>query len=176
MSAVSEPETISWDEARKQLTDWGDNNASESLLRALLSNSIGWYPRRSLSLESAHRNGLFDLTTGALRVSKGDRNPSYLRLNVEDFKRQFSGTDAKTKTIYRTSDYMPAYLSLLHEAIAEFEITDENQPKATTLQDWFENKIVEGKPVSANLATKMATIVRRPDRQTGGAIPRRPKG
>jgi hypothetical protein len=71
---------------------------------------------------------------------------------------------------------MPAYLQLIHQAISEFKITDDNQPKATALQEWFSQQTVAGEQVSGNLAKTMATIARLPERKKGGAHPRRSKG
>ena len=71
---------------------------------------------------------------------------------------------------------MPAYLALIHGAIKEFKISDENQPKAEALQAWFRTQTVNGEKVSKNLARAMTTICRSPERKKGGAFPRLAKG
>ena len=65
--------------------------------------------------------------------------------------------------------YSTPYLDLLHAAIAEFDITEERQPKKDNLVDWFRAQKVEGEILSENLASAMATLVRLPSSQRGGA-------
>jgi hypothetical protein len=67
------------------------------------------------------------------------------------------------------TDYRSPYLDLLGRAIAEWRITEENQPKKELLVDWFREQTVEGEPISENLASAMATLVRLPASQRGGA-------
>ena len=66
-------------------------------------------------------------------------------------------------------DYTTPYLDLLHAAIAHFAITDDNQPKKDNLVDWFREHQVDGETLSENLASAMATLVRLPSSQRGGA-------
>jgi hypothetical protein len=65
--------------------------------------------------------------------------------------------------------YRTPYLDLLDRAIAEWRITEENQPKKDNLLDWFLEQTVEGEKLSENLASAMATLVRMPASQRGGA-------
>jgi hypothetical protein len=65
--------------------------------------------------------------------------------------------------------YRSPYLDLLDRAIAEWGITEDNQPKKESLLDWFREQTVEEEPVSENLASAMATLVRLPASQRGGA-------
>lgn len=67
------------------------------------------------------------------------------------------------------TDYSTPYLDLLRAAIAEFAITEERQPKKDNLVDWFRSQKVEGEILSDNLASAMATLVRLPSSQRGGA-------
>lgn len=68
-----------------------------------------------------------------------------------------------------SSDYRSPYLDLLDRAIAEWGITENNQPKKECLLDWFREQTVEGEPISENLASAMATLIRLPASQRGGA-------
>lgn len=65
--------------------------------------------------------------------------------------------------------YTTPYLDLMQAAIAHFGITDENQGKKDCLTDWFSTQQVEGEPVSRNLSDAMATLIRLPSAQRGGA-------
>jgi hypothetical protein len=69
----------------------------------------------------------------------------------------------------RTTEYRSPYLDLLDRVITEWRITEENQPKKELLVDWFREQTVEGEPISENLASAMATLVRLPASQRGGA-------
>ena len=66
-------------------------------------------------------------------------------------------------------EYSTPYLDLLRAAIIEFRISDVHQPKKDNLVDWFRSQKVEGEPLSENLASAMATLVRLPASQRGGA-------
>lgn len=65
--------------------------------------------------------------------------------------------------------YTTPYLELMKAAIAEFNLTAERQCKKENLSDWFLQKTVEGEPLSRNMADAMATLVRMPSAQRGGA-------
>ncbi|MEI4233727.1 hypothetical protein [Roseovarius sp. D22-M7] len=68
-----------------------------------------------------------------------------------------------------TSAYTTPYLQLMQEAIAHFGLTCQYQSKKENLSDWFLDKRIEGEPISRNLANAMATLVRLPTAQRGGA-------
>jgi hypothetical protein len=70
--------------------------------------------------------------------------------------------------------YTTPYLELMQEAIEHFGLSDARQEKKDSLYEWFLNKEVEGMPISNNLADAMATLIRQPGAQRGGA--RRVKG
>ncbi len=72
--------------------------------------------------------------------------------------------DAATGEFYTTP-----YLELLQQAIAANGITESYQCKKEVLSDWFRSQEVEGEPVSQNLADAMATLIRLPSSQRGGA-------
>jgi len=59
--------------------------------------------------------------------------------------------------------------ALMQAAIAKFGITPEDQGKKDCLVDWFLEQQIEGEPVSNKLADAMATLVRLPSAQRGGA-------
>jgi hypothetical protein len=65
--------------------------------------------------------------------------------------------------------YSTPYLDLVQAAIAHFGITAEDQGKKDCLVDWFLEQEIEGEPVSNKLADAMATLIRLPSAQRGGA-------
>lgn len=73
-------------------------------------------------------------------------------------------TDPATGAPYRTP-----YLDLLDRAIADNRINARAQGKKELLAEWFREQTVEGEPVSQNLADAMATLIRLPSSQRGGA-------
>lgn len=73
-------------------------------------------------------------------------------------------TDPETGEVYRTP-----YMELLDRAIAANQITARYQCKKEVLADWFRSCMIEGEPVSQNLADAMATLIRLPASQRGGA-------
>ena len=75
--------------------------------------------------------------------------------------RPAAGTDAVP--------YTTPYLDLMQAAIAKFGITAEDQGKKDCLVDWFLEQQIEGEPVSNKLADAMATLIRLPSAQRGGA-------
>lgn len=72
--------------------------------------------------------------------------------------------DPATGAPYRTP-----YMDLLDRAIAENRVTFGDQCKKELLADWFRAQQVDGEPVSQNLADAMATLIRLPSSQRGGA-------
>jgi hypothetical protein len=65
--------------------------------------------------------------------------------------------------------YTTPYLELMQQTVAEFGLTERNQEKKEVLLDWFLRQEVEGEPISKNLADAMATLIRLPSSQRGGA-------
>ena len=65
--------------------------------------------------------------------------------------------------------YTTPYLDLMQAAIERFAITAERQEKKDCLVDWFLGQEIEGEPISRNLAEAMATLIRLPSAQRGGA-------
>lgn len=65
--------------------------------------------------------------------------------------------------------YITPYLELMQAAIAMFRITAETQSKKECLVDWFLEQQIEGEPVSNKPADAMATLIRLPSAQRGGA-------
>ena len=68
-----------------------------------------------------------------------------------------------------TVPYTTPYLELMQAAIAKFGITPEDQGKKDCLVDWFLEQQIEGESVSNKLADAMATLIRLPSAQRGGA-------
>jgi len=65
--------------------------------------------------------------------------------------------------------YTTPYLDLMQAAIAHFGMNVEYQGKKECLVDWFLEQQIEGEPVSNKLADAMATLIRLPSAQRGGA-------
>lgn len=65
--------------------------------------------------------------------------------------------------------YTTAYLELMRDAIRRFGLTEHHQEKKEVLADWFRSQLVEGEPISSNLAEAMGTLIRLPSAQRGGA-------
>jgi hypothetical protein len=65
--------------------------------------------------------------------------------------------------------YTTPYLDVMQAAIAHFGISAGNQGKKECLTDWFLDQQIEGEAVSNKLADAMATLIRLPSAQRGGA-------
>ena len=57
----------------------------------------------------------------------------------------------------------------MNAAIAHFGLSAEDQGKKENLLDWFLKQQIEGEPISRKLADAMATLIRLPSAQRGGA-------
>jgi hypothetical protein len=60
------------------------------MLEAVISNDVGYYPRRALDLDRAHRAGLFDTKTGDWQIHSRDDRPLRIRLIRSEFERWLS--------------------------------------------------------------------------------------
>ena len=67
------------------------------------------------------------------------------------------------------AQYTTPYLDLMQAAITQFELSPGSQGKKECLMDWFLEQQIEGEPVSNKLADAMATLIRLPSAQRGGA-------
>jgi len=65
--------------------------------------------------------------------------------------------------------YTTPYLELMQAAIARFGLSAAFQSKKENLSDWFHEQPIDGEPISRNLANAMATLIRLPAAQRGGA-------
>jgi hypothetical protein len=117
------------------------------------------------------RAGRANLITGVLTMLDGQfidiRVPRFMVLAVwpaVEVPEDGPVPDPETGTPYRTP-----YMDLLDRAIAENRISTRNQDKKELLVDWFRGQAVDGEPVSQNLADAMATLIRMPASQRGGA-------
>lgn len=77
--------------------------------------------------------------------------------------------EPESSPVQHDVEYSTPYLDLQRAAIVEFRISDVHQPKKDNLVDWFRSQKIEGEPLSENLASAMATLVRLPASQRGGA-------
>ena len=129
---------------------------------------LGW------DLHSGHHNsiapeqwrgGQMNWCAGALTMSDGQ----FIDIRVSRFVVLAIWPEQCEAPHPAPTDYRSPYLELLDRAIAEWRITEEHQPKKDALQDWFREQTVDGEPISENLAGAMATLVRLPASQRGGA-------
>ena len=67
------------------------------------------------------------------------------------------------------SAYTTPYLALMQEAIEHFSLSEARQEKKDSLYEWFRAQEVDGELVSGNLCDAMATLIRLPGAQRGGA-------
>ncbi|MGM0583956.1 MAG: hypothetical protein ACQEUZ_04840 [Pseudomonadota bacterium] len=65
--------------------------------------------------------------------------------------------------------YTTPYLDLMQAAIVEFGLTETRQGKKEAIVDWLLTRAIDGEPLSRNLAEAMATLIRLPAAQRGGA-------
>lgn len=98
----------------------------------------------------------------------------YIQIEVPDFMVKAMWPDdapepAETPREPTAISYTTPYLELMQEAIVHFGLTDDYQSKKENLSDWFFGKQIEGEPISRNIANSMATLVRLPSAQRGGA-------
>ena len=116
--------------------------------------------------------------TGEFGFSRWDlTGPSweYIQIEVPDFMVKAIWPDHVPEQAARPApvDVMPQYttpyLELMQAAISRFAITVTSQEKKEGLSAWFRTQQIEGEPVSKNLADAMATLVRLPAAQRGGA-------
>jgi hypothetical protein len=117
------------------------------------------------------RAGRADVHAGVLTMAEGQfidiRVPRFMVLAiwpVIEVPKPSAARDPATGEPYRTP-----YIDLLDRGIAENRISVRDQGKKELLSDWFRGQTVDGEPVSQNLADAMATLIRLPSSQRGGA-------
>jgi hypothetical protein len=117
------------------------------------------------------RGGRADVAAGRLTMLDGQfidiRVPRFMVLAIwpaTEASIPSPAPDPMTGEPYRTP-----YMELLDRAIAANRLSYRNQDKKETLTMWFREQTVEGEPLSQNLADAMATLVRMPSSQRGGA-------
>ncbi len=148
-----------------------------------LSTTPGFMPRNESEAWRLHASDATLITTDEWR--SGEFNFSrweltgqawqYIQIEVPDFMVKAIWPDwpeceaPRSHEEQFTSAYTTPYLQLMQEAIAHFGLTCQYQSKKENLSDWFLDKRIEGEPISRNLANAMATLVRLPTAQRGGA-------
>jgi hypothetical protein len=117
------------------------------------------------------RAGNANLQRGVLTMLDGQfidiRVPRFMVLAiwpVIEVLKPSPAPDPATGEPYRTP-----YMDLLDQGIAANRISMRDQGKKELLSDWFRGQTVDGEPVSQNLADAMATLIRMPASQRGGA-------
>ena len=167
---------LAWEEIQTALRD-GDLHAvgrlSTERAAGWMSENDGWRfhsGRHSSIAPEQWRSGQPSARTDALRLLDGHfidiRLPRFMVLAIwpaiePEVPRRMP--DPETGDIYRTP-----YLELLERGIAENHISLRNQDKKESLVLWFRKQMVEGEPLSRNLADAMATLIRMPASQRGG--------
>jgi hypothetical protein len=163
------PRTIARNELLVALRD-GDLHATGRLSTTRANRAAP--PFTEWTLHSGHdepispaqwRSGEF--RTGCLRLVDGE----FIDIRLPRFMVRVIWPKAEQAVPPHGTDYSTPYLDLLGAAIAEFAITNQRQPKKDNLVDWFRRQTVEGEILSENLASAMATLVRLPSSQRGGA-------
>lgn len=168
---------IAWDEIQVALRD-GDLHAvgrlSTERAASWHSENDGWRyhsGRHSSITPEQWRAGQPSKHQGALNLLDGHfidiRVPRFMVLAIWPIIEETAPQptpDPLTGAVYTTP-----YLELLQQAIAANGITERYQCKKELLSDWFRSQEVEGEPLSHNLADAMATLIRLPSSQRGGA-------
>ncbi len=114
---------------------------------------------------------------GEFNFSRGDlTGPAwqYIQIEVPEFMVKAIWQDdapepAQPPREATAMSYTTPYLELMQEAIMHFGLTDKYQSKKENLSDWFFGKRIDGEPISRNIANSMATLIRLPTAQRGGA-------
>jgi hypothetical protein len=124
----------------------------------------------SLITTTEWRAGEFDFSRRELS------GPSwhYIEIEVPDFMVKAIWPDHVPEPAQRAQEvatvpYTTPYLELMQAAISRFGLTVAYQSKKENLSDWFHEQPIEGEPISRNLANAMATLIRLPAAQRGGA-------
>jgi hypothetical protein len=169
------PEQRAQEEARHELLVALRDGDLHARGRLSTQQIAPWHTARSgWRLHSGHhthitpeqwRGGEMEWAFGTLTMSDGQ----FIDIRVPRFAVLAIWSEPRETPQPRATDYRSPYLDLLHRAIAEWEITEDNQPKKESLLDWFREQTIEGEPISENLASAMATLVRLPASQRGGA-------
>jgi len=77
--------------------------------------------------------------------------------------------DARPQTSGSETTYTTPYMDLMQAAIQQYGLSATHQDKKESLVAWFVEQEVDGELVSRNLAEAMATLIRLPQSQRGGA-------
>lgn len=98
----------------------------------------------------------------------------YIQIEMPDFMVKAIWSDDIPEPVDRAQDavdpiYTTPYLELMQDAIKHFGLTALRQEKKEVLSDWFRTQQIAGVPISNNLADSMATLIRLPSAQRGGA-------
>ena len=146
------------------------------------SSTPGFMPRSESEAWRLHASDSTLITTAdwcegefsALDDSLTGKTWQFIQIEVPDFMVKAIWPDQAPVVLRPATDdimtqYTTPYLELMQEAIAHFAITPQRQEKKESLAAWFRAQKAEGKFVSSNLANSMATLIRLPTAQRGGA-------
>jgi hypothetical protein len=99
------------------------------------------------------------------------QNWEFIEIRMPRFLVKAIWPDYLPKTVNSAADlpYTTPYIELMRAGIDKFGLTTAYQSKKENLSDWFLQQQVEGEQLSRNLAEAMATLVRLPTAQRGGA-------
>ena len=114
------------------------------------------------------REGQFGYGIGSLEFLRGEfidiRVPRFMVLAIWPEPRIEESRNSDSEAPYTTP-----YIEMMFTAIRVHGITEEQQSKKELLADWFTKQKVEGELISGNLGDAMATLIRLPQSQRGGA-------
>lgn len=112
--------------------------------------------------------GQYSHVSGSLEYLEGEfidiRVPRFMVLAVWP-----EPLNDETRQLTAASSYTTPYLELMYTAIRVHGITAEHQGKKDLLVDWYLEQKIDDEPLSKNLADAMATLIRLPQSQRGGA-------
>lgn len=114
------------------------------------------------------REGQFGYGLGGLEFLKGE----FIDIRVPRFMVLAIWPELQVEETHQSageSPYTTPYIEMMFTAIRVHGITDQHQSKKEALVAWYREQEIEGEQISTNLADSMATLIRLPQSQRGGA-------
>lgn len=147
------------------------------------STTRGFLPESAPEAWRLHATDATLITTDEWREGEFAAHPGsltgpswqFIQIEVPDFMVKTIWPDQTPAEIAQPAPdaddppYTTPYLDLMKAAISRFGLTNGQQSKKENLSDWFLDQRIEGEPISRHLANAMATLIRLPSAQRGGA-------